>query len=802
MLVRLLRPVRSITLILATRHPSTTLIGCGLLSLIAMALASFVASTLVVGANVEQRAAHRLQNNILVVERILRDLGPVHLDGTRLMVGRTVLDGQERFVDDMSLMLGGDVTVFHGDLRVATTLRQGRQRAVGTRLARGPAYSALFDRHQSYRGPAHVLGVDFYAAYDPLCGPDGRVIGAVFIGLPREYFRSAVTAAQHSIELTSFGVLLLASLAFGAVARPLKREIDGRERKLRELADRLDLAFANMSDGLSLFSSDKRLLAFNQRYTTLYGIDPARLTEGMTLTEVLAVHEHAGTFPVEWDAAAMREAIEYPRTGTPPGETTFHGRDGRIFTISYESLADGGWVTTHRDVTSQIHDQERMRFLALHDPLTGLANRAAFNAALLDRLKQSASHFFVLLIDLDRFKAVNDLYGHGGGDALLREVAARLNREVPGASIAARLGGDEFALLVENICEIESVEAFAHKILNTLSEPFVFAGDAIRTRASIGITSAGNGSFTLDEVLGQADLALYASKAQGRGVFNLFRPELAADQQNRHELKREMLFAFTNGEFVLHYQPQYAVATRELIGFEALVRWQHPSRGLLYPGDFISLAEESGLIARLGAWVIEQACHDACAWGNDVSVAVNVSAVQLAQSNFVADTIEVVNRIGLRLDLLEVEVTETVLLEDTPEIVHTLSALRSAGIRVALDDFGTGYSSLLYLRRLPFDCIKIDQSFVRDLGTWQETASIAGIIIQLAQSFGATTIAEGVEQESQFCELRALGCDLVQGYHFSKPVPFSAAQDLVSRRLLAPAQEDLSGRHLTMDPVR
>ena len=241
-----------------------------------------------------------------------------------------------------------------------------------------------------------------------------------------------------------------------------------------------------------------------------------------------------------------------------------------------------------------------------------------------------------------------------------------------------------------------------------------------------------------------------------------------------------MLAALENDQFILHYQPQYAVMSGMLIGFEALVRWQHPSRGLLYPGDFIAVVEETGLIVRLGAWVIERACRAASDWGGNVRVAVNVSAVQFGQPSFVANTIETLKAVVLRPDLLEVEVTETVLLEDTPEIVDTLSALRQAGIRVALDDFGTGYSSLLYLRRLPFDCIKIDQAFVRDLETSPDAASIVGTIIQLARSFRATTIAEGVEDPAQLARLRTLGCDIAQGFHFSRPIPLNGALQLIN----------------------
>ncbi|MGI4797934.1 MAG: putative bifunctional diguanylate cyclase/phosphodiesterase [Janthinobacterium lividum] len=721
----------------------------------------------------------RLQHNVLFIDRILRDLGPIHLEGSHLMAGRKVLDYQETFVDEMSTITGGDVTIFRGDLRVATTLRQDGQRAVNTRLAKGPIYTTLFERGEAYCSPAHVLGADLYAVYQPLRGPDGKIVGAFALGLPRKQFRDTVVEAQRSIALSSLPVLFLATLAFSALSRPIKREIDDRERNLRQLAERLDLAFGNMSDGMTVFDGNRCLVAFNARYASIYNVDPTLLRPGMTLLDLLTVHNRNGTLPVGEDIVEINERIKHQHRDGRSGEEIFESKEGRTFTIRYQGLADGGWVSTHRDITSQTRDQERMRFLALRDPLTGLANRTAFDEALLHHLDDPTPCFAVFLIDLDRFKAINDLHGHGGGDAVLCEQAARLARQIQGTSIAARLGGDEFALLIEDMCSPGALEALAESIIVALSEPVTFKGALIRGGASIGVTSAGDTSLTLDEVLGQADLALYTAKARGRGVFDLFRPALSAARQDRYELELEMVAALEAGGFVLHYQPQYAVKSGELVGFEALVRWKHPTRGLLHPAEFIAVAEDSGHIVRLGRWVLEQACRDAARWGSNLRIAVNVSPVQLARASFVADTIAVATQAGLQPALLEVEVTETVLLENTPEVIAALSALRRAGIRVALDDFGTGYSSLLYLRQFPFDCIKIDQIFVRDLESLQETASIAGIIIQLARSFGAETVAEGVEQQAQIARLQTLGCDFAQGFHLGSPVPFDSAMAMV-----------------------
>ena len=781
MSTRFLREICSGCRTLHARYPSSILVAFGLISLVAMALTSLSATTLVLGDSVDRRAMDRLGRNILIIERCLRDFGPVRLQGSHLMAGNTLLNGDETFVDEMSSLLGGYVTVFRGDIRIATTIRQNGQRAVGTRLAPGPAHDALFSHNQAYRGRASVLGTDLFAAYDPLRAPDGQVIGAIFTGVPRSQFRNLVTTTQRTITFTSLVFLILTAFAFSAVARPLKREIDNRERNLKQLADRLDVALENISDGLCLYDRDQRLVVSNAKYATMYGIDPKCITPGITLAKVFALREGVGALESGWDIATALSSHEKLHAGDPSSEAVVKTSQGQVLVVRHQRLANDGWVATHSDVTLQMRDRERMRFLALHDPLTGLANRAAFNSAISNHLNSPGRtpSFTLFLLDLDYFKKINDVFGHSAGDAVLREVGVRLRHVVQGESLVARLAGDEFTVLITGASGAEAPTVIAQGILSALAVPFAFEGATIRSGASVGVTIVVNAGLTPDEVFGQADLALYTAKARGRGVFEMFRPELGLAQQHRRELEGELLIALQNDEFILHYQPQYAVGSGRLLGFEALLRWQHPRRGLLYPADFITVAEENGLIVRLGTWVLERACRAAEAWGNNVRIAVNVSAVQFRQSAFVATTIKALGEIGLRPDLLEVEVTESVLLEDTPEIVNALSALRQAGIRVALDDFGTGYSSLLYLRRLPFDCIKIDQAFVRDLETSPDALSIVSTIIQLANSFRATTIAEGVEEPGQLAQLRSLGCDVAQGFHFSRPVPIEAALQLV-----------------------
>lgn len=779
---KLQQKVRFIFRALVKLHPSSMLVAFGLISLVIMSLMSLAVTRVVLGDGVDNRAMDRLGRNIAIIQQGLHYYGAVQLKDPHLVAGDVVLDANEAFVDKMSSMLGGDIAIFRGDVQVATTIRRNGQRAVGTSLAPGPIHDAIFKHNQAYRGRENVVGTDYYVAYDPLRAPDGRVIGAVFSGLSRFAFRDLVVKLQRNIAFASVALLILTAFAFITIARPLKREIDDRESSLKRLADRFDVALENISDGLCLYASDHRLIVSNARYATMYGIESAHIVPGMTLAEVFALRESAGSLAIGYDAEAALTSHRHLFAGHRSSKFIIRTEQGRILAVHHQCLASGGWVATHSDVTLQMRDQERMRFLALHDPLTGLANRTAFNSAMLACLERlgRVSSFALFLIDLDRFKEINDAFGHSAGDAVLCEVSVRLRHLAPDAVVTARLAGDEFTLLIESASELGSPPLIAQNIVAALTTPFIFESTTILIGASIGITVVVNALLTPDEVFRQADLALYKAKARGRGVFEVFRPELAVAEQRHKELTAELLVALDNDEFILYYQPQYAVASGALLGFEALIRWQHPSRGLLDPGYFIAVAEETGLIVRLGAWVIGEACRAANSWGGDIRVAVNVSAVQLCQKSFVADTIVTLGEIGFRPDLLEVEVTETVLLEDTPEIVNALTALRRAGVRVALDDFGTGYSSLLYLRRLPFDCIKIDQAFVGDLETSPDAASIVATIIQLARSFRATTIAEGVEEPGQLAQLRSLGCDIAQGSHFSRPLPLEAALQLIA----------------------
>jgi diguanylate cyclase (GGDEF)-like protein len=425
-----------------------------------------------------------------------------------------------------------------------------------------------------------------------------------------------------------------------------------------------------------------------------------------------------------------------------------------------------------RDLASS---QTRARHLALHDALTDLPNRVL----LAERLNQALVHArrhgdapAVLCLDLDRFKEVNDALGHPMGDLLLREVAARLRACTRETDTVARLGGDEFAVVQVGASQPAEAEALCRRLLEVLGAPCRLDGHEVVVGASVGVALAPVDGDEPATLLRHADIALYRAKGEGRGTFRFFEEGMNRELQARRALERDLRRALDEGRFELHYQPQVELGSGRTVGVEALLRWRHPERGSVPPNDFIPLAEETGLIVPIGAWVLRTACAQALAWPG-LRVAVNLSAAQFRQPGLAETVAQALRETGLEPDRLELEITEGVLLEDTVAAVTTLHALRGLGVRIAMDDFGTGYSSLSYLRRFPFDKIKIDKSFVADLdgGRSADAAAIVRAVVSLGSSLGMTTTAEGIEAEAQAELLRAEGCDEVQGYHFGRPMP-------------------------------
>ena len=445
------------------------------------------------------------------------------------------------------------------------------------------------------------------------------------------------------------------------------------------------------------------------------------------------------------------------------------------------------------EIADREESQARSQYLAYHDSLTGLGNRLLFKEQLEEALKDVsvASHpLAVLFLDLDGFKAVNDTLGHSIGDLLLKSVATKLRDILPRTDRIARLGGDEFAILQISAAQPGSSIALAEKIIEVVGQPNSIDGHDVTVGASVGIAVARPGDMNTENFLKSADLAMYSAKSDGRGTYRMFDPEMDAIVQARRLLERDMRTALAQDGFRLFYQPLVNLQTKKVTAFEALMRWQHPERGMVPPSDFIPVAEEMGLIVQLGEWALRQACAEATEWPDEICVSVNLSPLQFSKGNLVSSVMSALASAGLPASRLELEITESVLLEKSERNITILNQLRDLGVRISMDDFGTGYSSIGYLRSFPFDKIKIDQSFVRDLLVDEGSLAIVRAIAGLGVSFGMTTTAEGVETEEQMRCLNLEGCIEVQGYLYSRPVPadeiVGVLARLDNRRLLDP----------------
>ena len=545
----------------------------------------------------------------------------------------------------------------------------------------------------------------------------------------------------------------------------------------------LDAALGNMSQGLCLYDADNRLRVVNRRFCEIFRLSPERVTPGIPFREVLELSVAAGNHVgrTASDLLAEQAGIADLRAS---GDTRFQELShGRVVAISRQATADGGWVATYEDVTERRRAEAQIVFMARHDALTGLPNRVLFCERVEQALAQVGRDggFAVLLLDLDRFKAVNDTLGHPIGDELLRSVAERLQACVREVDTVARLGGDEFVIVQAGLEKAEDATVLARRIIEVLSEPYDIDGHRVMIGTSIGISAAPGDGSSCGKLLKNADVALYRAKADGRGTWRFFEPEMDARLQARRLLELDLREALARDEFDLFFQPLFDLGQDRIGGFEALLRWRHPARGMVSPAEFIPLAEEIGLIVPLGEWILRRACAEASKWPGHVNVAVNVSPAQFKSGRLLQSVIAALSAAELPAQRLEMEITESVLLADSAATLATLHALRDLGVRISMDDFGTGYSSLSYLRSFPFDKIKIDQSFIRDLATTEDSGAIVRAITGLGRSLGMRTTAEGVETDEQLTWLRAEGCTEVQGYFFSPPRPAGEIPGLLAR---------------------
>jgi len=563
-----------------------------------------------------------------------------------------------------------------------------------------------------------------------------------------------------------------------------------REEELERSHEHLDAALRNMSQGLCMYDADHRLMVRNERYLAIYGMSPDVVRPGASYREVVEHSASLGNYASRTD---IEQLIAVNAVRVAQGRSEDYVQElvagERTIAMNHRPLATGGWVVTCEDITERRRAEARIAHMAKHDALTGLANRTLLRERMEASLAKARAPgaeeaggergslgqggLALLYLDLDRFKGVNDTLGHAVGDALLRAAAGRLAGCAGPGGTVARLGGDEFAIVQDGLADGQQGAAeLASRVAALLAQPFEVEGHQLSVGASIGIALGPRDGLDPDGLLRNADLALYRAKADARGGWRFFEPEMDAHVKARRALESDLRGALSRGEFEVHYQPLVALDLDAVAGFEALVRWRHPERGMVSPADFIPLAEEVGLIGPIGEWVLRQACAEAAGWPGRIKVAVNLSPVQFKGRDLTATVVSALAASGLAPSRLELEITESVLMQEDEATLQTLHRLRALGVRISMDDFGTGYSALSYLSRFPFDKIKIDRSFVGDL-PGSDSLAIVRAITGLGRSLGIVTTAEGVETAGQLEQLRREGCGEAQGYLFSRPVPAS-----------------------------
>jgi diguanylate cyclase (GGDEF)-like protein len=544
-----------------------------------------------------------------------------------------------------------------------------------------------------------------------------------------------------------------------------------RKVELEQQNIRLDAAVNNISQGLCMFDARGRLVICNAPYARIYDLPDELVRPGTPIDDLLS---HLFDHGMHASSAQTREEyIVWRHQVMARGEydKTFLEFSNRIIMMQHHPMKDGGFVSTHEDITEQRQQEARIQHLARHDALTELPNRTQFleemanSEAAIERGEKTA----VLCIDLDHFKTINDTLGHAIGDKVLKQASARLWGTTRETDVLARLGGDEFSLLLRPIAKPRDAAAIAERIVKTMSTPFLIDGHQIVIGASVGIALAPADGETTDTLMKNADMALYRAKSEGRSTYHFFEKDMDAAIQKRRMIEAGLRAALALNELRLVFQPLVGLKENRITCFEALLRWTHNGVAIP-PTEFIPVAEETGLIVSIGEWVLREACRNAVGWTTGARVAVNLSAAQFKHKRLFETVQAILTETGLPPTRLELEITESLLLTDNEQTLRTLHRLRALGIRISMDDFGTGYSSLSYLRAFPFDKIKIDRSFMRDLDERGDSLAIIKAVIGLGHSLGMSTTAEGVETEEQLKAVREQGCNEVQGFLFSPPL--------------------------------
>jgi len=560
--------------------------------------------------------------------------------------------------------------------------------------------------------------------------------------------------------------------AFAGYRASLERS-DALAREAELERQHLAAAAANMPVGLCMFDGQRRLVLCNQSYADLYHLPEVLTRPGTQWVDLMRFRIAAGLY-VGQNPEKYLQQLSATIDRAERVVSLVELKDGRTIDLIHQPLPGGGWLATHHDVTDLRRSEARISHMARHDGLTDLPNRILFREraeeALVAMGRDDGKAAF-LCLDLDHFKTVNDTLGHPVGDALLKDVAARLRKVVREGDTVARLGGDEFVIIQTRADQPVEATALAQRVIDALSAPYVVDGHGVVISASVGISIAPDDGSNADQLLKNGDMALYRAKAEGRRTYRFFEPEMDARMQARRFLELDLREAIGREQFEIYYQPLLNLDRGEVSCFEALLRWHHPMRGIVSPVEFIPLAEEIGLIVPIGEWVLKQACRDAASWPESIKVAVNLSPTQFRNARLLSTIVEALDASGLPARQLELEITETVLLANTEATLAMLQQIHMLGVHIAMDDFGTGYSSLSYLRSFPFDKIKIDQSFLKDAEGVDSSTAIIRAVTSLGNSLGMQTTAEGVETAEQLERVRREGCTEAQGFLLSRPLP-------------------------------
>ncbi|PZA11403.1 diguanylate cyclase [Rhodopseudomonas palustris] len=679
----------------------------------------------------------------------------------------------ERFLSQVSLIGDSAIAVHHSDGTLLTR-HPHVEGMIGRNFRDGPTLQqALFDGDTTARLTSPVDGQERLVASHALSGLPIVMVATMTTEDALASWRSQTNLLVSVAVVSALVVTVILLL----IVHQISKHHHATQRKLLLDKQRLDTAINNMSQGLLLFDAQARLVVCNQRYLDMYGLSPEIVKPGCSLRDVLEHRKSTGSVHGDVDSIATNliDTLSSRRI------SEIHSIGSRSIEFSSVPVPGGGWVITHEDVTERTHYDEKISYLAHFDSLTDLPNRTMFRQRLENELQRAGrgEPFALLYIDIDEFKSINDTLGHPVGDELLKQVAVRLRDCVREIDFVARLGGDEFAVIQIAVSGADDATALVDRIYESIRQPYQCLGHQLSTDASIGIAIGPRDGADLDQLVKNADLAMYSAKAEGRRTFRFFEPEMDAAAKTRRQLEFDLRSAIAEHGFEIHYQPLVDLRSGAITGCEALLRWRHPTRGMISPAEFIPIAEDTGLINEIGAWTLATACSEAAKWDSDITLAVNISPVQFRQPSLALLVASVLGAAGLPAERLELEITEAVLIHDDDAALNTLTQLRGLGVKISLDDFGTGYSSLSYLQRFPFDKIKIDRSFIDVIDTTEGSTAIVQAVVNIAAARRMTTTAEGVETPRQREILSTLGCTQMQGWLFSPAVPATAFRKLL-----------------------